>query len=88
MSGKICNLLRKASVKGLVTWASAGGMHLWQSGWGDLPEEAAYPSESISFPHSHRPHQQPVAGEDAQALQRGQVSQPPMVTGDVGRRQS
>lgn len=38
----------------------------------------------LSFRCSHRPHQQPAAGEDAQALQRGQVSQPPLVTGDSG----
>ena len=30
---------------------------------------------------SHRPHHQPAAGEDEEALQRGEVPQPPLAPG-------
>lgn len=58
-------------------------------GRGGLLQEAGAPHSaelelSLSFLCSHRPHQQPAAGEDAQALQRGQVSQSPVVTGEAG----
>jgi len=31
---------------------------------------------------SHRPHQQPAAGEDEETLQRGQVAESPLAAGN------
>lgn len=48
-----------------------------------LPLRLNMLTRNLVVSRSHGPHQQPAAGEDEEALQRGQVAEPPLAAGNA-----